>query len=162
MTVAGRRTLPLEVVGALARIGLGLLWIGEGVIKLRAGFGASDILLVADGADGSRAASAAVPIADLLMRPLAGLLGPLIPFLEVGLGLVLVLGVLVVPAAVVAAGVVGTYWAMDLLTVAYPAMVVLTALVLATAAHQGATSPARLFVARRRRRAGEGTGTVGA
>lgn len=162
MTAAGRRNLLLEVVAALSRIGLGLLWIGEGVIKLRAGFGASDILLVADGAEGSRAASVAVPIADLLMRPLAGLLGPLIPFLEVGLGVVLVLGVLVLPAALSAAAVAGTYWAMDLLTVAYPAMVVLIALVLATAVHQRVASLPGLIAARRRDGAMEEAGTVGA
>ncbi|MFI8525965.1 DoxX family membrane protein [Promicromonospora sukumoe] len=109
-----------------ARVALGLLWINEGLIKYRAGFGDADIRLVADGA----AASSRVPgyfqaFAENVLGPASGLFGVLMPLLEVGLGVALVAGVLTLPVALASVGTLLSYWSADQLTAAYPVMVAL-------------------------------------
>lgn len=115
----------------IARVVLGGLWIAEALIKFRAGFGAADMLLVVDSVTGN--SRTPVPMkwfaADVI-EPLAGLFGVLIPWLEAGLGVLLILGL---GTVLVLAGALGTllmYWSSDQLTPSYPLMAALGALLL--------------------------------
>jgi DoxX. len=110
-----------------ARVAVGVLWLLEGTTKYRAHFGAADILLVA----GNAASDSRVPdyfswFAATLLTPLAGLVGTVVPLLEVGLGVALILGVLTLPAAVVSALNLGLYWSADQLIDQYPVMLLAT------------------------------------
>ncbi|QHC60531.1 DoxX family membrane protein [Rathayibacter sp. VKM Ac-2760] len=119
----------------MVRVVLGALWINEGVIKLRAGFGGADILLVADGA----AANPRVPeyfqvFASTILHGQAGLFGVVTPLVEVGLGVALVAGILTAPAALASLATLLMYWSSDQLVEEYPVMALLSGLVLAFAA----------------------------
>lgn len=129
-----RGALPLAAVAltTAARVALGVLWINEGLIKYRAGFGAADIQLVADGA----AASSRVPgyfqvFAEHVLGPASGLFGVLMPLLEVGLGVALVAGVLTLPVALASVGTLLSYWSADQLTDSYPVMIALAVVLVA-------------------------------
>lgn len=132
---AGRPgSLPLAavVLTTAARVALGLLWVNEGLIKFRAGFGAADIRLVADGA----AASSRVPgffqvFAEHVLGPASELLGVVMPLLEVGLGVALILGVLTLPVALASVATLLSYWSADQLTASYPVMVALAVVLVA-------------------------------
>lgn len=130
----GRGTLLTWVAPVLtgaARVALGLLWLNEGLIKYRAGFGSADILLVADSAStNSRVPEFFALFAENVLGRFPEFFGSMMPLLEVGLGVALVLGVLTLPAAVASVGLLMTYWLADQLTDAYPVMVVLAALLL--------------------------------
>ena len=120
------------VVLTAARVALGVLWINEGLIKYRAGFGAADIQLVVDGA----AANSRVPgffqvFAEHVLGAAPGLFGVLMPLLEVGLGIALVAGVLTLPVAFVSVGTLLSYWSADQLTASYPVMVALAVVLVA-------------------------------
>jgi thiosulfate dehydrogenase [quinone] large subunit len=126
--------LPLAAVAltTAARVALGVLWLNEGLIKYRAGFGAADIQLVVDGA----AANSRVPgffqaFAEHVLGAAPGLFGVVMPLLEVGLGIALVAGVLTLPVAFVSVGTLLSYWSADQLTASYPVMVALAAVVIA-------------------------------
>ncbi|MFE7505932.1 hypothetical protein [Promicromonospora sp. NPDC057488] len=124
--------LAAVVLTTAARVALGLLWINEGLIKYRAGFGAADIRLVADGA----AASSRVPgyfqvFAEHVLGPASGLFGVLMPLLEVGLGVALVAGVLTLPVALASVATLLSYWSADQLTESYPVMVALAVVLVA-------------------------------
>ncbi|WP_344032669.1 hypothetical protein [Leucobacter iarius] len=140
------RAAAVAVSGALA-----VLWAIEGVVKVRAGFGASDILLVADGAErNTRVPEWFAPI-GALMRGIPAVFGIGIPMLELLLGAVFavlavggLLGLLrvrgVAPrsprrvtavAALVSGGTLALYWTSDQLIAQYPVMLVLSLLLLA-------------------------------
>ncbi|WP_051681873.1 DoxX family membrane protein [Cellulomonas sp. HZM] len=110
----------------LVRVALGALWLHEGVVKVRAGFGAADIGFVADNArtDG-RVPGYFSAFADHVLGPAAGLFGVLMPALEIGLGLALVAGVLTLTAAVGSVVTLMSYWSADQLIDQYPVMVLL-------------------------------------
>lgn len=143
------RAAAVVIAGVLAA-----LWTIEGVVKVRAGFGASDILLVADGAErNTRVPEWFTPI-GALMRGIPAVFGIGIPMLElllgaafamlaVGglLGLLRVRGVaprssrrVTAVAAVVSGGTLALYWTSDQLIAQYPAMLVLPLLLLAVEA----------------------------
>lgn len=148
------RTLAASMVFGAARVGLGLLWLHEGYVKLHAHFGSTDILLVVDGAS----ANSRVPeyfrfVAEHLLRPTAHLAGVMTPLTEVALGLVLVLGIFSKQAAVVSAGLLAVYWSSDQLIAQYPIMAVLSAGVLVGQAYSDRWSIGELV---RRRRAASG------
>lgn len=148
------RTLAASMVFGAARVGLGLLWLHEGYVKLHAHFGKADILLVVDGAS----ANSRVPeyfrfVAEHLLRPTAQLAGVMTPLTEVALGLVLVLGIFSKQAAVVSAGLLAVYWSSDQLIAQYPIMAVLSAGVLVGQAYSDRWSIGELV---RRRRAASG------
>ena len=148
------RTLAASMVFGAARVGLGLLWLHEGYVKLHAHFGSADILLVVDGAS----ANSRVPeyfrfVAEHLLRPTAHLAGVMTPLTEVALGLVLVLGMFSKQAAVVSAGLLAVYWSSDQLIAQYPIMAVLSAGVLVGQAYSDRWSIGELV---RRRRAAPG------
>lgn len=148
------RTLAASMVFGAARVGLGLLWLHEGYVKLHAHFGKADILLVVDGAS----ANSLVPeyfrfVAEHLLRPTAQLAGVMTPLTEVALGLVLVLGIFSKQAAVVSAGLLAVYWSSDQLIAQYPIMAVLSAGVLVGQAYSDRWSIGELV---RRRRAASG------
>ena len=129
-----RWVVPATVVGALARVAAGVLWLGEGALKYRAGFGSADILLVAQGASGNSRVPLFFRPLGALMQAVPGLFGFAIPALEVALGVLLVLGLGRVVTTVVALGSVATlmlYWSSDQLIAQYPVMVLLSAVVLA-------------------------------
>jgi thiosulfate dehydrogenase (quinone) large subunit len=70
-------------------------------------------------------------------------LGFVIPLLETGMGIALILGVLTLPAAMVSLLTLMTYWSSDQLIAQYPIMGMLSAVVIAwpvLAAHLSATS----------------------
>ncbi|WP_020013015.1 DoxX family membrane protein [Promicromonospora sukumoe] len=120
------------VVLTAARVALGALWINEGLIKYRAGFGAADIQLVADGAAGnSRVPGYFEVFAEYVLGPASGLFGVLMPLLEVGLGVALVAGVLTLPVALASVGTLLSYWSADQLTWSYPVMVALAVVLVA-------------------------------
>lgn len=119
------------VVMTAARVALGVLWLNEGLIKYRAGFGAADIQLVVDGA----AANSRVPgyfqvFAEHVLGAAPGLFGVLMPLLETGLGVALIAGVLTLPAALAGVLTLMTYWSADQLTASYPVMVALGVLLI--------------------------------
>lgn len=144
------------VVGA-ARVGLGILWLHEGIFKYSAHFGRADILLVADGArSNSRVPEYFTAVADLALRGWPTLFGFLIPLLEVCLGVALVLGVLSLPAAMASLLTLLTYWSSDQLIAQYPIMGALSAVVIAWPALAARFSATTLIVAalQRKQRAG--------
>ncbi|MBS1908045.1 MAG: hypothetical protein JST33_16110 [Actinobacteria bacterium] len=122
------------ILGAAARIAAGVLWLNEGILKYRAGFGSADILLVAQGASGNSRVPFFFRPLGALMQAAPALFGVAIPALEVGLGVLLVLGLSRVLTAIAALGSIATlmlYWSSDQLIAQYPAMVLLSAIVLA-------------------------------
>ncbi|WP_336653407.1 MULTISPECIES: hypothetical protein [unclassified Leucobacter] len=140
------RAAAVAVSGALA-----MLWAIEGVVKVRAGFGASDILLVADGAvRNTRVPEWFAPI-GALMRGIPAVFGVGIPMLELLLGAVFAVlavgGLLALlrvrgvahrsprrvttVAALVSGGTLALYWTSDQLIAQYPVMLVLSLLLLA-------------------------------
>lgn len=130
MTSALRLAAP--VLAGAARVVLGVLWLGEGLFKYRAGFGEADILLVAD----STAASTRAPeyyqwFAETFLAGAPALFGFGVPLIEVGLGAVLVLGVLSAPAAWMSVLMLMSYWLSDKLVDPYPIMVALAVVVAA-------------------------------
>lgn len=154
LTTRNRADLAASILFGAVRVGLGLLWLHEAYVKLRAHFGSADILLVVDGAS----ANSRVPeyfrfVAEHLLRPTAHLAGIMTPLTEVALGLVLVLGVLSMPAAVVSAGLLAVYWSSDQLIAQYPVMAVLSVGVVAGHAYSDRWSVVELV--RRRSAAGK-------
>ncbi|KJL34303.1 hypothetical protein [Microbacterium azadirachtae] len=126
--------LASALLGAAARIAAGALWLNEGILKYRAGFGSADILLVAQGAAGNSRVPFFFRPLGALMQAAPDLFGIAIPALEAGLGLLLVLGLGRVLTAIAALGSIATlmlYWSSDQLIAQYPAMVLLSAVVLA-------------------------------
>jgi thiosulfate dehydrogenase [quinone] large subunit len=118
-------------VGA-ARVGLGILWLHEGLFKYSAHFGRADILLVADGArSNSRVPEYFTAVAEFALRGWPGLFAFLIPLLETCLGFALILGVLTLPAAMVSLLTLITYWSSDQLIAQYPIMAALSVVVIA-------------------------------
>lgn len=117
------------VVGA-ARVGLGVLWLHEGLFKYSAHFGRADILLVADSArSNSRVPEYFTAVAEFALRSWPGLFGFLIPLRETCLGLLLILGVVTLPAALVSLLTLMTYWSSDQLIAQYPIMGALSVVV---------------------------------
>lgn len=124
-------TLVAPIIFGAARVALGLLWLNEGIIKYRAGFGSADILLVSDGAsNNSRVPEFFQGFASNVLGELPGLFGFVMPLLEVGLGIALILGVLTLPAAVGTLLTLMMYWLSDQLTWQYPVMVLLSTAIL--------------------------------
>lgn len=122
------------LLGAV-RIALGALWLHEGFVKWHAGFGRADILLVADGArTNTRVPGYFEFLADHLLRPSASLAGFVVPLVEVGLGLALVLGILTLPVALASLLNLMTYWSSDQLAAQYPLMGVLAGVLIAWSA----------------------------
>ncbi|WP_051159022.1 hypothetical protein [Tsukamurella sp. 1534] len=144
-----------RAVAAVARTALGALWIHEAYLKYHAGFGRSDILLVAQ----SATANPRVPgpfrwFATEVMGAAPGAFGVLVPLTEAALGAGALLGVLPRATALAAALLLCSYWLADQLVVQYPVMVALAAVVLAAGTSAGAWSPAAaLFTCRGRGRA---------
>ena len=119
-----------SVLGA-ARVALGVLWLHEGLLKWHAGFGRADILLVADGArSNTRIPGYFQFFADHLLRMTPDLAGVLVPIVEVGLGVALVLGVLTLPVALISLFNLMTYWCSDQLVGQYPIMGALSGVLL--------------------------------
>lgn len=114
----------------VVRVALGVLWLNEGLLKFHAHFGAADILLVADSAH----SNTRVPwffddFAQVVLKGAPDLLGAVMPLLEVGLGIALILGILTLPAGLGAVFTLMTYWMADQLIAAYPIMVLLAVVV---------------------------------
>lgn len=125
------RDLAAPILFGAARIAAGVLWLHEGYVKIHAGFGRADILLVVDGAQAnSRVPDYFASFADVLLRPLAGAAGVVVPLLEVGLGLALILGIGTLPVAFAALLNLLTYWSSDQLVGQYPVMAALSAVLL--------------------------------
>ncbi|MUL48012.1 DoxX family membrane protein [Mycobacterium sp. CBMA293] len=131
MDGTARSGLAASILFGVARVGLGLLWLHEGYVKLRAHFGSADILLVVNGAS----SNTRVPeyfrfAAEHLLRPTAHLAGIVTPLTEVGLGLLLILGLFSVQTAVASAALLAVYWSSDQLIAQYPIMAVLSVAVI--------------------------------
>ncbi|GAA4480287.1 hypothetical protein [Microbacterium panaciterrae] len=129
-----RGLLVAALLGGAARIAAGVLWLAEGFLKYRAGFGSADILLVAQ----STAGNSRVPFffrpLGALMQAAPALFGIAIPLLEVTLGVLLVLGLGRVLTPLIALGSIATlmlYWSSDQLIAQYPILVLLSGVVLA-------------------------------
>jgi thiosulfate dehydrogenase [quinone] large subunit len=115
-----------RVVLGAARVALGILWVGEAIVKLRAGFGAADIALVVDAASrGTRIPEGFRLFAEGVMGPLAPLFGATVPLWELALGVLLIAGVATLPAAALSSFTLVLYWSSDQLTAVYPLMAVL-------------------------------------
>ncbi|WP_149083775.1 MULTISPECIES: DoxX family membrane protein [Microbacterium] len=151
------RLLVGSLLGAAARVAVGVLWLVEGTLKYRAGFGAADIELVAQSAQGNtRVPDFFAPIGTA-MSSASAFFGAAVPALEVGLGVLLVSGLLTRMAAFVSVGTLALYWSADQLITQYPVMVVLSAMVLLVAA-SGRFGVDGAIRARRARRPVEGPG----
>jgi thiosulfate dehydrogenase [quinone] large subunit len=131
------QTFALAASGLLgaARVALGVLWLHEGFVKYHAGFGRADILLVADGAaNNTRIPGYFVFFADHLLRPMAEPAGLVVPLVEVGLGVALILGIFTLPVALGSLLNLMTYWCSDQLVGQYPIMGALSGAILAWSA----------------------------
>ncbi len=133
MTIRTRtKTLAAPAVFGVARIALGVLWIHEGIFKYSAHFGRADILLVADGVkSNNRVPWYFVDFADSILRHVPTLFGFVVPLVETGIGVALVLGILTLPVAVISLLQLMTYWSSDQLIAQYPVMAALSAIVIA-------------------------------
>lgn len=154
-------TLAASVAVGAARVGLGILWLHEGLFKYSAHFGRADILLVADSArSNSRVPEYFTAVADFALCGWPGLFGFLIPLLETCLGLLLTLGILTLPAAMVSLLTLMTYWSSDQLIAQYPIMGALSVVVIAWPLLAGRFSATSLSVSilQRRQRADFVTG----
>ena len=119
-----------SILGA-ARVALGVLWLHEGYVKFHAGFGKADILLVAYGAkNNTRIPGYFEFFADHLLRPMADLAGIVVPIIEVGLGVALILGIFTLPVALGSLFNLLTYWCSDQLVGQYPIMGALSGVLL--------------------------------
>ena len=124
------RTLTLSLLGGGARVAVGVLWLVEGILKYRAGFGAADIELVVQSTEGNpRVPWFFAPLGSF-MGTAPELFGAVMPALEVALGVLLVAGLLTRITAFLSIGTLMLYWSADQLIAQYPAMVVLSAVVL--------------------------------
>lgn len=142
------------IAGAV-RVALGILWLLEGITKYRAGFGGADIGLVVQSAAGnSRVPWFFAWFAQNVMSPLQDAFGILMPALETALGLLLIAGLVTVPAALVSVGTLLLYWSADQLIAQYPIMVALSVLVVLFPRASTRYSADRLLT-RRRTRPGE-------
>ena len=120
--------LPATVV----RVALGVLWLHEGLLKYQAGFGSADIgLVVESAASNPRVPSYLTAFSDHVLSHTTTLFGFVMPALETALGVVLVLGVLTLPAALGSVFTLMTYWSADQLIGEYPIMVLLSVVVVA-------------------------------
>jgi len=140
-------TLVAPILIGAARVALGGLWLNEGITKLHAGFGAADILLVADRAT----AEGRIPdyfawFAGAVMQPLAPLFGVGIPLLETALGVLLILGLVTLPAALASLGTLLLYWSSDQLIDQYPVMAALSGLVICLPLAAGRFSATELLL----------------
>jgi thiosulfate dehydrogenase [quinone] large subunit len=128
----GSWTLAAPIAVGAARVGLGVLWLHEGIFKYSAHFGRADILLVADGAkSNSRVPEYFSWFAEHVLRAWPSVIGILTPLLETLLGVVLVLGVVSLPAAMGSLLTLMTYWSSDQLIAQYPVMGALSVVVIA-------------------------------
>lgn len=152
-------TLTAPVLAGAVRVALGALWLNEGITKYRAGFGRADILLVAGSASGnSRVPGFFQWFAAEVLGRVPELFGVLMPLLETGLGIALILGVLSLPAAVGSVFTLMTYWLADQLIGQYPVMVLLSlCVVLCPLAASRLSLSSLLLRAERRRRPGLGS-----
>jgi len=124
--------LAASIIFGAARVGLGVLWLHEGLFKYGAHFGRADILLVADSAKSNgRVPDYFAAFADAALHGWPGLFGFVIPLLETALGVALIAGVLSLPAAVASLLTLMTYWSSDQLIAQYPIMGALSAVVIA-------------------------------
>jgi thiosulfate dehydrogenase [quinone] large subunit len=135
-----------------ARVALGVLWLHEGYVKYHAGFGKADILLVADGAgSNSRIPGFFTFFADHLLRPMAEVAGIVVPIVEVGLGIALILGIFTLPVALGSLLNLMTYWCSDQLVSQYPIMGALSGVLIAWPALASRLSLPALVSARKSR-----------
>lgn len=110
---------------------MGILWLHEGLVKFHAGFGRADILLVADGAaNNTRIPGYFQFFAEHVLRPTADLAGIVVPFIETGLGVALILGLFILPVALGSLFNLMTYWCSDQLVSQYPIMGALSGVLL--------------------------------
>ncbi len=119
------------VTAIAARVAVGALWFAEAFVKYRSGFGAADILLVADSTRGNSRTPWWYPPVEAIMQGAPALMGIAIPLLELLLGVTLVIGFFPRWVAFLSIGTLMLYWGSDQLISQYPVMVVLSALILA-------------------------------
>lgn len=122
--------LALSLLGGGARVAVGALWLIEGILKYRAGFGAADIELVAQSTEGNPRVPWFFEPLGSFMGTVPALFGVVMPAVEVALGVLLIAGLLTRIAAFLSIGTLMLYWSADQLIAPYPAMVVLSAVVL--------------------------------
>jgi thiosulfate dehydrogenase [quinone] large subunit len=145
--------LVAPIVFGATRVGLGVLWLHEGLFKYGAHFGRADILLVADSArSNSRVPGYFTELAEFALRGCPGLFGFVIPLLETCLGVALILGVLTLPAAMVSSLTLMSYWSSDQLIAQYPIMGALSVVVIAWPVLAARLSTTSLILAAFKRR----------
>lgn len=111
----------------LARVALGVLWLHEGIVKYRAGFGRADILLVVQStASNERVPSFYRAFTCDVVGHVPSVFGIGVPLIELALGVALILGIATLPAALLSAFELCNYWAADQLVAQYPVMLVLS------------------------------------
>lgn len=143
------RQLPASIIAGLVRVGLGVFWLNEGMLKYRAHFGRADILLVANSAaENSRVPGFYKDFTATFLKGAPGLFGWGIPLLETALGVALIVGLLTLPAALGSIFTLMSYWYADQLIVQYPIMVMLSGLVVLIACSANRLSISTLVVSR--------------
>jgi thiosulfate dehydrogenase (quinone) large subunit len=132
VTRATPAALAAPIIFGAIRVGLGVLWLHEGIFKYSAHFGRADILLVAGSAhSNSRVPEYFKAFSDGLLGSWPGLFGMTIPLLETALGIALTVGVFSLPAALGSLLTLMTYWSSDQLIAQYPIMGMLSAVIIA-------------------------------
>lgn len=129
--ITGRERF-VALAATVTRVALGVLWLHEGCVKYHAGFGRADILLVVQStATNPRVPSFYTAFTEHVLGRAPGFFGIVVPLIEVGLGVALILGILTPWVAGVSVLQLCTYWFADQLVAQYPIMVALSAAVLA-------------------------------
>ncbi|MGH3723215.1 MAG: hypothetical protein ACRDUS_03685 [Mycobacterium sp.] len=132
MIKLGPAALAASTMFGAARVALGVLWLHEAIFKYSAHFGRADVLLVVSGArSNSRVPGYFGVLAEEVLGRWPSLFGFIIPLLETTLGVLLVLGVLSLPAALASLLTLMTYWSSDQLIAQYPIMGLLSGAVIA-------------------------------
>ncbi|MFJ5307209.1 hypothetical protein [Streptomyces sp. NPDC088350] len=153
-TPLSRPTLSAAALAGALRVTLGVLWLHEGTLKYRAHFGAADILLVANSAkSNSRVPGFFKSFSDFALAGWPHFFGFAMPLLETSLGVVLIVGILSLPASLLSAFTLLTYWSADQLITEYPIMAALSMVVVAwplPAARFSLTTLAERVVGRKR------------
>lgn len=149
-------SLTAKLFSSAVRVILGVMWLYQGLFKIQAHFGGADILLVVQ----STAGNSRVPVffkdfAHSVLGSFPDLVGLMIPLLEIGLGVALIVGIVTLPAALGSVFTLMNYWFSDQLIWEYPIMVLLSTFVIAFPRYAGTFSVTSLIARMRRRRSSD-------
>lgn len=122
------RDRTVAALAAAVRVAAGVLWLREGLLKYQAGFGGADIgLVVSSAAQNPRVPGPFKALTTEVLGRFPDAFAVLVPLLETGLGLALILGMLTWAAASASLAALASYWLADQLEWQYPTLLLLSA-----------------------------------